>query len=319
MSSRAPRVTVVVPTRNRLHLLREAVASVQSQTLADWELLVVDDASEDGTLAWLDGLTDSRIRPLALERHSERTVARNRGLAAARGAEIVFLDDDDRLFPDALALLSGALARHPDTIAAVGAAIRFAPDGGRERARHPRRPFVRRVWRDVLGGWDSGSGQALFHVEPLRRVGGWNEELTYWELGDLWMRVATAGAVAFVPAPVLELRLHQGQTPPPPADDRRERFLDHLDRGDRLEGQRIVRARADVIAGDSARLRAEYATALACYLRAVRAAPVLARSPLTRPDLLGNIATVAARALLGRHGRAAARSVRGAIARRRGM
>ncbi|MBD0329381.1 MAG: glycosyltransferase family 2 protein [Thermoleophilia bacterium] len=314
-----PQVTVVVPTRNRLALLREAVASVERQTFADWELVVVDDASDDGTREWLEQSAGARVRTLALARHSERTVARNRGLDAARGSEVMFLDDDDRLVPDALALLSGALARHPQCVAAVGAAVRFDPYGGRERARHPRRRLVRHVWREVLAGWDSGSGQALFRSEPLRRAGGWNERLTYWELGDLWIRVATRGPVAFVPETILELRLHGGQTrPDPSSEDRRECFLEHLSESERADGERIVRARAHVLAGDAARLAGHPAAALRHYVRAIATAPLLARSPLTRSDVLGNMATVAPRALVGRRGRAAARSVRGALWRGRG-
>src|SRR5204862_2452621 len=88
--------------------------------------------------------------------------------------------------------------------------------GGRERAPHPRIAFTRTIWPDVLAGWDSGSGQALFRADRVRDAGGWNEALSYWELGDLWFRVARLGPVVLLPTTVLELRLHRGQTPPTP-------------------------------------------------------------------------------------------------------
>src|SRR5437879_843479 len=112
-----PVVTVVIPTRNRLPLLQESVANVRAQTFTDWELIVVDDASEDGTWSWLSSLADSRIRVIRLARHSERSAARNRGLVEARGEFVLFLDDDDRLYPRALERLADALARHSDAVA----------------------------------------------------------------------------------------------------------------------------------------------------------------------------------------------------------
>jgi glycosyltransferase involved in cell wall biosynthesis len=316
-ASRGPKVTVVVPTRNRLPLLQEAIDSVERQRISAWEAVVVDDASEDGTAAWLEAQPDLRIRPVRLDQHSERSAARNRGLDEANGDFVLFLDDDDRLLPGSLERLSRALERRPGAVAAVGAAVRFDPSGGRERATHPRFAFTRTVWPDVLAGWDSGSGQALFRTERLRAAGGWNAGLSYWELGDLWFRVARLGPVTFLPATVLELRLHPGQTPPnPPTRDPRPDFLRALPPGDRDLGARLIRAREFVHAGDDARFRGEHRVALANYLRAVRTAPRLIRSPLTRRDLGGNMATETARLLARKRGRRAVAHVRGAFRRR---
>src|SRR5437016_5583373 len=87
-----PLVTVVIPTRNRLRYLEEAIESVRRQTYPNWELVVVDDASEDGTWEWLQMLVDPRIHALRQPQHRERSAARNRGLAEARGEYVLFLD-----------------------------------------------------------------------------------------------------------------------------------------------------------------------------------------------------------------------------------
>jgi glycosyltransferase involved in cell wall biosynthesis len=304
-------MTVVIPTRNRLSLLREAIGSVERQSFADWELVVVDDASDDDTAPWLSGIEDPRIRSFRLPVRSERTVARNRGLAEARGQLTVFLDDDDRLAPGALAALNGALLRRPQAVAAVGAAVRFDLQGRRERARHPRRESTRTVWREVLAGWDSGPGQTAVRTDTLRTAGGWNEQLAYWELGDLWFRIARLGPVVFLPQTVLEIRLHPDQTLPSPlVTDPRLEFVPALPEPDRREAERILRARQLVLAGDDARFRGEYRGALGHYLRGMATAPLLLRSPLTRTDLAGNVGHVAPRALLGRRGRAGLRRLR---------
>src|SRR5436305_4220556 len=107
-------LTVVIPTRDRLALLREAVASVQAQESSSWGLIVVDDASSDGTAAWVDGVGDPRVSCIRLDERLERSAARNRGLAAAAGSAVLFLDDDDRLRPSALRRLSHALDRAPE-------------------------------------------------------------------------------------------------------------------------------------------------------------------------------------------------------------
>src|SRR5439155_19601878 len=106
-------LSVVIPTRNRLGFLQEAVESVRRQTYANWELIVVDDASEDGTWVWLCSLNDLRIRTFRLEHRSERSIARNQGLSKARGEFALFLDDDDLLHSRALKRLTKALHRRP--------------------------------------------------------------------------------------------------------------------------------------------------------------------------------------------------------------
>src|SRR5919201_1279632 len=97
-----PLVSVVIPTRNRVAWIRESVGSVERQSLDDYELIVVDDQSDDGTWNWLQQRHNPRLRLIRLEKHSERSAARNRGLAEAAGDFVLFLDDDDRLTPRAL-------------------------------------------------------------------------------------------------------------------------------------------------------------------------------------------------------------------------
>lgn len=108
----SPEVSIILPTFNRLDVIGRAVASVILQTHADWELIVVDDGSTDGTLERLQGL-DPRLRLL---RQPNQGVygARNTGLAAARGRWITFLDSDDAWMPHFLALTTAFLRAHPD-------------------------------------------------------------------------------------------------------------------------------------------------------------------------------------------------------------
>lgn len=101
----APAVTVVTPARDAAGTLGEAVASVRAQTRGDWEMLVVDDGSTDGTRALAEGLAaaDPRIRVLGWAGPRGAAAARNAAIREARGRVVAFLDADDRWRPDKLA------------------------------------------------------------------------------------------------------------------------------------------------------------------------------------------------------------------------
>ena len=107
-----PEVSIVLPTFNRVDVIGRAVASVLRQSFEDWELLVVDDGSTDGTRARLEGL-DPRLRYIE-QANQGVYVARNTGLQAARGRFITFLDSDDEWLPHFLALTTAFLRAHPD-------------------------------------------------------------------------------------------------------------------------------------------------------------------------------------------------------------
>ncbi|WP_020146562.1 glycosyltransferase family 2 protein [Thioalkalivibrio sp. ALJ15] len=99
-----PVVSVVTPVHNGAAFIRETITSVQAQTWGDWELLVVDDASEDDSAEIVEALAadDERIRVFRLERNEGAAVARNTAIEAARGQYIAFLDGDDLWLPHKL-------------------------------------------------------------------------------------------------------------------------------------------------------------------------------------------------------------------------
>ena len=93
-----PKISVIIPTHNRAELLRKAIASVLNQTFKDFELIIVDEASTDNTEEIVKEFMkeDDRIRYLRYELNSKKpSIARNRGIAVAKGEYLAFLDDDD--------------------------------------------------------------------------------------------------------------------------------------------------------------------------------------------------------------------------------
>ncbi len=99
-----PRVSVIIPTRDRAPLVGGAVKSALAQSLPEIEVLVVVDGPDDATEEVLRGIDDPRLRFEALPAPSGAAAARNAGVARARGEWIAFLDDDDAWLPEKLAL-----------------------------------------------------------------------------------------------------------------------------------------------------------------------------------------------------------------------
>jgi glycosyltransferase involved in cell wall biosynthesis len=128
--SGAPLVSVVTPVFNAAATLAATVASVRAQSLADWELLLVDDASTDGSLGLARALAaaDPRIRVLAREANGGAAAARNAAIRAARGRLVAFLDADDRWHPEKLARQTAFMAAHGHAFV-YSAYRRVAPDG----------------------------------------------------------------------------------------------------------------------------------------------------------------------------------------------
>jgi len=100
-----PLITVITPAYNCEKLLSESVESVKSQTYTNWELIVIDDHSTDNTRLIIKKFAsdDDRIKPIFLEANGGVANARNKGIAAARGKYVAFLDSDDLWMPDKLA------------------------------------------------------------------------------------------------------------------------------------------------------------------------------------------------------------------------
>jgi glycosyltransferase involved in cell wall biosynthesis len=128
MSPGSPAVSVVMIHHQAERFIDEAIASVRAQTIADWELLVVDDGSTDGSAAIVArhaAQDPARLRALAHPGGGNRgmAAARNLGMAAARGRAIAFLDADDVWRPERLARHLAALEAHPAVDVVLGSTV----------------------------------------------------------------------------------------------------------------------------------------------------------------------------------------------------
>jgi len=125
-----PTVSVIIPTRNRAHVLRRSIESVLDQTIRNLELLVIDDASDDHTEFLVRSITDPRIRYIRSQSHRGAPAARNMGISETRGAYLAFQDSDDEWLPNKLERQLQLLDRYAESadVATCGT-IRMGSEG----------------------------------------------------------------------------------------------------------------------------------------------------------------------------------------------
>lgn len=203
-----PVVSVIVPTYNSARYLSQALDSVLSQTYQDYEIIVVDDGSTDDTQVVLSKYRDV-IRCLS-QSNAGSSVARNVGAAVATGRYIAFLDADDRLAPDKLALQVPALENNKE-LALIASGLNLVDSIG-----HVQRiecPWLHQPCIDLERL--TFVGLVGVHGTLLRRtwfdqVNGFDARLRYCQDMDLWWRILVAGGqMAWLTAVVGDYRIHE--------------------------------------------------------------------------------------------------------------
>jgi glycosyltransferase involved in cell wall biosynthesis len=203
-------VSVIMPTYNGAALVAETIDSVLAQTLADWELVIVDDCSTDDTLQVLARYDDPRIVVIASETNEGPVHARNRALAATRGRYIAGLDQDDLCRADRFATQAAWLDAHPDTALVASAANllengRVGPWPG-DRSLAPATIDWLMLTQNPLV-WSS----VMFRADAARRLDPFERpEVRYAEDFDFYQRIRRFGVIARLDEPLLVYRCHPG-------------------------------------------------------------------------------------------------------------
>lgn len=204
----SPRVSVIVPTYNGESFVRETLESVLAQTWRDFELIVCDDGSTDGTLAILDEYA-GRLR-VVRQANQGVAAARNHAALEARGEYLAFLDHDDLWEPHLLATLVPILDARADC-AMVYADAWIIDSAGHVRGK--RGSFLAYASGDVFDPLLLGNfipvETTLLRASVFRELSGCDVSLRYLEDYELCLRVARRGPVAFHPEPLARYRIHE--------------------------------------------------------------------------------------------------------------
>ena len=211
-----PRFSVLIPTYNRENLVRLAIASVLAQTFSDYELIVIDDGSTDGTVPIL-GSHGARIKVLT-ESNRGGAVAYCNGAAIATGDYLVLLDDDDLLYPDALAIYDRVIRALHAPPMIVGAMSYFRD--GETPVTNPAGAdkIMFRQYRDFLSkdvGFGKSNSRIVLKRSMAEATGALRAELSSFPCSDinLLLLAGTKGPFVLIQRPyTVAYRTHDRNT-----------------------------------------------------------------------------------------------------------
>ena len=208
----AAAIDVVVRTRNRPHLLREALDSIRAQLRPAHKVIVVNDGGESVAKLCSSDENSLDLELVELEESRGRSAAAQAGLECATASHVVFLDDDDLMYPDHLLVLGKAVARGVTApyVDAVQGSWRMTDSGDLEQiSRH----------RTFGGDFDRPRFQLVNHIplpcvalprELALEVGGFDPELDLYEDWDLLLRLVARSPLVYIPKVTCEYRVIEG-------------------------------------------------------------------------------------------------------------
>lgn len=186
----SPAISIITPTFNRRDALRRAITSVQAQNVDDYEHIIIDDASTDGTVRSVRELDDPRIRLVSLPGWKGANFARNAGIAEARSPLLTFLDSDDEFLPHRVSETLQFFQRHPDHHLHISS-FETRKEDRTLPCINPSGYLPRKRWREALlthAVFIAGSAVSVRH-DLLKKVGGFDPGLRRMQDRDLLLRL----------------------------------------------------------------------------------------------------------------------------------
>jgi glycosyltransferase involved in cell wall biosynthesis len=205
----SPLVSVLVTAHNREQYVGEAIASVLAQTLTDFEVIVVDDASTDRTAAIAEDYArrDSRVRVVVNDRNLGDYANRNKAAGLARGSFLKYHDSDDVMYRHCLAAMAEPLAAEPRAGFALSGS-RYWPGGACPMLLTPALSFEREYLGTGL--FHLGPSSAMFRAGVFRELGGFPESGVASDY-LFWLHACARVNVLLVPGDLFYYRVHAGQ------------------------------------------------------------------------------------------------------------
>lgn len=193
-----PKVSIIIPTYNSQDTIKETIASVQKQSLTDWELIIIDDGSSDNTVKLIREIDESRIKLVVCE-NGGVSVARNRGIARCQGEYIAFLDADDLWTENKLSSQTKALDLDLQA-QVVYSWTKYVDERGELLFAGPRFSYRGDVFKQLLQrNFLLNASNILIRRDVLDLVPGFDPELTYAADWDFYLRLAKNFNFVLVP------------------------------------------------------------------------------------------------------------------------
>ncbi len=205
-------LSVYMPVYNAARFVQPAVRSILTQTFTDFEFIIVDDGSTDGTLQILESLAarDPRIR-LIREPHAGVAAAANRAITEARGEFLARMDSDDIASPKRLEKQIDFLRQNPDCVA-VGSHMMLIDEEGLPlyMMRHTTMGHEQIESCLMQGGWSIAQPSCMYRREAVIAAGSYRPDLSLHEDHDLFLRLAERGKLENLPDILLSYRQYLG-------------------------------------------------------------------------------------------------------------
>jgi glycosyltransferase involved in cell wall biosynthesis len=210
MTENPPAVTVIIPTYNRSSILSRAIDSVLNQTFADFELIVVDDASTDDTEAVVRGYDDKRVRYICHEINSGNGgIARNTAIERSDSEYVAFLDDDDVWLPEKLERQVDALEQCDDRVGLIYCWMDYYDGDELVERSHPTRRGD--IFREMLDkNAITAASTIIVRRRVLKDVGNFDGDVPRGIDSDFIRRVARDYHVDYVPEVLVEYNIGHG-------------------------------------------------------------------------------------------------------------
>ncbi|BAU14264.1 glycosyl transferase family protein [Leptolyngbya sp. NIES-3755] len=218
-----PKISVCIPTYNRVHLLPFAIDSVFAQTTSDWELIVCDDGSQDGTSELMERYTDPRVRYVRHPLNVGKSNNMRSGYEVATGKYFIKFDDDDRLTPEFLEKTCEILDRD-SSIDFVGTDhwiinsdsqrdLEFTDKNSQNWGRSALKEGIPPALLETVFVKQSFQiGATLFRMQALQDVDYMRPNIQNCEDNDLFVRLVLAGKQGYyLPQRLMEYRVHPEQ------------------------------------------------------------------------------------------------------------
>ena len=202
----SPKVSICTPTYNRKDYLKETLDSIFAQTYRDYEVIVVDDGSTDGTEQMIKK-TGCPVRYYWQENQGE-AATRNKLIGLAEGQFITFIDSDDILMPDAIERMVNVMEAENEEVIVYGSYLRIDKDGnvcGRCKRKLHSGKITKHLFQNIF----VHSCGSMLPKRVLKAAGGFDETLPVCCDYDLWLRLSLSHRFIALPEPTFKRRRHK--------------------------------------------------------------------------------------------------------------
>ena len=187
--------SIITTSYNRRHILPTTIQSVFSQEFKNFEYIIVDDGSTDGTDEYIAKVNDPRIRYIKLEKNQERGYARNRGIEMAKGRYVTILDSDDIIFPNHLSEANRFIENNPDiAFFANTYEIVQKNEDLRKKVHYPNKNFIKNICKT-----NSLAPVSIFILTKVAQQNPFDEDYNFILAEDLyvWLNIASQHGIQF--------------------------------------------------------------------------------------------------------------------------